>query len=184
MVSITTFTYYILAILLAILLVKLIKLLDNKVKKYFLSKKQDINHQTSIYISIVDVLETILEVLCKVDSVSERDSITDNKIKALITDAYNIVISAKFGYCSKVSNLNNEQDRAIYENEWLNNWCEYPSNITKTYSVFLQVKQKLHLLSEVEQINNTDINLINDALIKIDEWMISQTDYDVSILVT
>jgi hypothetical protein len=52
---ILSLAYYLLAILLAILLTKLIRLLDKQVKKSFLSKKQDVNvnHQTSI--SIVDV---------------------------------------------------------------------------------------------------------------------------------
>jgi hypothetical protein len=186
MASITTFSYYILAIIIAILLVKLIRLLDNKVKQSFLPEKQDINVNNQTSISIVDVIDTILEVLCEVDRVSKEDSIssiTDNKIKALITDTYNIVISAKFGYCSKIPNLKNNQDRAIYENEWLDNWYKNPSNITKTYSVFSQIKQNFHLLSEVKQENVTDMKLIQDALIKIDRWMMSQTDYDVSILV-
>jgi hypothetical protein len=145
-----------------------------------LSKKQVVIHQVSI--SIVDVLDVILEVLCKIGT----DSTTDNKIKVLISEAYNIVISAKFGYCSKIPNLLyvQDKDRAIYEKEWLKKWYEQPSNITKTYFVFSQVRQKFYLLSEVEQRSVSDMKIIQDALVKIDEWMMSQTDYDVSILVT
>jgi hypothetical protein len=171
MANLILLTYYIIA-----LLVKLVEL----VKQPFWSKKQILSPKS---ISIIDVLEAILTVFCEVDS-------TDYKIKALITEAIHIIVSAKFGYCSKVPNIKydkekeRDRERAIYENEWLENWFKNPSNITKTYFVFLQVEQKFHLLSEIKQINDTDKDLIHDALKKIDEWMVSQTVYDVSILVT
>ena len=197
MTSITLLASYIIAILLSILLVKIVRLLGKQVKKYLFSRKQIVSSQIVssqiISISIIDVLEAILRVLCEVDRVSFGDSracliktgcTTDNKIKKLITEIHNIIVNAKFGYCSKIPNLLYVQDRAIYENEWLKNWCKHPSNITKTYSAFLQIRCKLNLLSEIEQINNTDMKLIQDALKKIDMWLMSQTDHDISIIVT
>ena len=167
---------------LVLLLYYIIALLVKLAKQSFWSEKKILSPRS---ISIIDVLESIMRVLCDGSS-------TDYKIKALITEASNIIISAKFGYCSKVPNNKYDQyiekERAVYENEWLKNWCEKSSNIIKTCYVFSQVKQKFQnifdLLSEVEQKNVTYTILIHDALIKINEWMMFQTDYEVSILVT
>jgi hypothetical protein len=176
MISIDLLLYYILAILVAILvtilivivIILIVKLLRKLVKKSSCSLEQ---------ISIVNVLEAILRVVCEVGT---DDYIT----KDLITETSNIIINAKFGYCSKIPNIKYDKKRAVYEKEWLEVWTKQRSNITKTSSVFLQVKHKFYLLSEVEQINDTDKYLIHDALKKIDEWLMSQTDYDISIIVT
>jgi hypothetical protein len=167
-----------LCILLALLVILLVKLVILLVKKLFWSGKQILSPTYDLHqISIVNVLEAILRVLCDVDT-------TDYNIKTLISDASNIIISAKFGYCSSKSNRKYDKKRSIYENKWLEDWTKYPSNITKTYSVFLQVRHKFHLLSEIEQINDTDKDLIHNALTKIDMWLMSQSDHDTTILIT
>jgi len=175
MTNLPLFSYYILALILILLL---LVLLGKYAKQYFWSRKQILSPRT---ISIVDVLDSILRVISNVD-------ITEYKIKTLITKISNIIVSAKFGYCSKVPNIKYdhyiEKERAVYENEWLKEWICHTSNITKTYSVFLQVRHKFNLLLKIKQKNITESLLIYDALIKINEWIVSQSDHDVSIIIT